>query len=94
MTASYFNLSLQDPHLQMQAAKEVIRSCPEDLELVACFLPGFLASANSQFHDLARGVNSFRLQDDRIRMPIHLPPETFFQNEEEAAAFTTSCVTF
>ncbi len=87
MTASYFNLSLQDPHLQMQAAKEVIRSCPEDLELVACFLPGFLASANSQFHDLARGVNSFRMQDDRIRMPIHLPPETFFQNEEEAAAF-------
>lgn len=87
MTASYFNLSLQNPKLQMQAAKEVLRSYPEDLELAACFLPGFLASANSQFYELAKEDNSFRMQDDRIRKPKPLSPETFFQSREEAAAF-------
>ena len=87
MTASYFNLSLQDPKLQMQAAKEVIRSYPEDLELVACFLPGFLASANSQFYELTKEGSGYRLQDDKILKPKSLSPEEFFQNSEEAAAF-------
>ncbi len=87
LTASYFNLSLQNPKLQMQAAKEVICSYPEDLELVACFLPGFLASANSQFYDLVKEENSFRLRDDRIRKPKLLSPEEFFQSREEASTF-------
>lgn len=87
MTASYFNLSLQNPKLQMQASKEVIRSCSDDLELTACFMPGFMASANSCFYQLIKNDDSFRTRDDRIRKPKPLAPEELFQSREEAKDF-------
>lgn len=87
MTASYFSLSLQDTKLQMKVSKEVILSYPEDLELTACFMPGFMASANSYFFQLTKEENSFRVRDDKIRKPKPLAPEELFQSREEAEKF-------
>lgn len=87
MTASYFNRSLQDARLQMQASKEVLLSCPEDLELVACFMPGFMVSANSLFYKLTQDENGNRytLHDQKVRKPKQLAVEELFETEAEAA---------
>ena len=87
MTASYFNLSLQNERLQMKTSKEVILSCPEDLELVACFMPGFMSSANSCFYQLVKEENNFRVRDDKVRRPQSLAPEKIFGSREEAKRF-------
>ena len=87
MTASYFNLSLQNEKLQMKTSKEVILSCPEDLELVACFMPGFMSSANSCFYQLVKEENNFRMRDDKVRRPKSLAPEKIFESREEAERF-------
>ena len=54
MTASYFCLSLQDMNLRMRASKEVLLTHPEDLELIACFMPGFMTTAGSCFYQIGR----------------------------------------
>ena len=87
MTASYFNLSLQNEKLQMKTSKEVILSCPEDLELVACFMPGFMSSANFCFYQLVKEENNFRVRDDKVRRPQSLAPEKIFESREEAERF-------
>ena len=87
MTASYFNLSLQNEKLQMKTSKEVILSCPEDLELVACFMPGFMSSANFCFYQLVKEENNFRVRDDKVRRPQSLAPEKIFESREEAECF-------
>jgi len=89
MAASYFCLSLQDTELQMRASKEVIFSYPEDLELIACFMPGFMASAGSYFYQLAKeeGQSSYNVRNDKIRRPKLLAAEKLFQNEAEAETF-------
>ena len=56
MTASYFCLSIQDTKLQMRSAKEVIRSYSDDLELIACFMPGFMSAAGSRFYELIKEI--------------------------------------
>ncbi len=89
MTASYFNLSLQNKKMQMKAAKEVLLAYPEDMELAACFMPGFMASVNSYFTDLLRDGNStfigFNVRDEKVRRPKPMAAEELFQNREEAA---------
>lgn len=86
MTASYFNLSLQDTRLQMQASKEVLLSFPEDIELAACFMPSFMASANSYFYQLIKDENqvSYTLRCETARKPKLLAAEELFESPEEA----------
>ena len=84
MTASYFMHSLQEPNLRMQLSKEVIRSYPDDLELVACFLPGFLGSAKDQFLKLSHWEHTSS-GEIKILKPHLLPLEKYFQDKEEAA---------
>ena len=86
MTASYFMHSLQEPNLRMQLSKEVIRAYPDDLELVACFLPGFLGSAKDQFLKLSHWEHTSS-GEIKILKPHLLPLEKYFQDKEEAAAF-------
>lgn len=89
MTASYFLHSLQSPGLQMQISKELIRSNPEDLELVACFMSGFMASSTLHYYgplkEVNHGVHSF--SNDTVDKPKPLPPEEFFESEKEAEEF-------
>lgn len=89
MTASYFLHSLQIEELQMQISKELIRSNPNDLELTACFLPGFMASARSFFYELAEDEKPGNYPDwnDKVRKPKRLAAEVFFNNTEEAEEF-------
>ena len=89
MTASYFCLSLQDTRLRMRASKEVILSYPEDLELIACFMPGFMASAGSYFYQLAKdeNQNGYNARKDKVRKPKPLAAEELFENEAEAETF-------
>lgn len=86
MTASYFNLSLQDVKLQMQASKEVLLTYPDDLELAACFMPGFMASAGSRFYQLTRDekADNYAPRDNKIRQPRRLAVDEYFESEEEA----------
>lgn len=86
MTASYFNRSLQFPELRRQAAKEAILSWPQDLELVACFLPGFMDNCYSYLQKLLekKGRSYFRLADEKAGEPALLPVTALFENEEEA----------
>lgn len=55
LTASYFNRSLQDQRLSARAAREVFLTYPEDLELMACYLPGFMGNLYSIMSDLVWG---------------------------------------
>lgn len=88
MTASYFCHSLQDENLQMRVAKEVLLSCPEDLELVACFLPCFMSSGKTQLYALIRGEDEYNYSfgDGEVRKPKPLSPEPLFQDSAEAEA--------
>ncbi|WP_347559908.1 DUF5724 domain-containing protein [Clostridium sp. AM58-1XD] len=87
MTASYFNRSLQIGSLKMQAAKEVILTYPDDLDLVACFLPGFMDNLYNDFavllkDDKDRGY--FSPRDGKVRKPAQKPVTDIFEGEEEA----------
>lgn len=86
MTASYFNLSLQNAKLQMQAAKQVLLSYPDDMELAACFMPSFMTSAGSRFYQLTRDekANTYSPRDDKVREPRRLAVEEYFESVEEA----------
>lgn len=89
LTASYFNTSLQNEKLTMRSAKEVLRSYPEDLELAACFMPGFMASAGSQFYQLVRDEkqDTYYPRDCAARRPRLLDTEAYFDSREEAEEF-------
>lgn len=86
MTASYFNRSLQDEKLEMQAAKEIILQYPEDLELAACFIPGFMDSAGSYFYQLAKeeGSNTYYGRNTKVIKPKKMAAGELFESEEEA----------
>jgi len=84
MTASYFLLSLQDEKRQMKAAKEVILSYPEDMELVACFMPCFMATTSECFHKLIAYEGSYSVRNDKARRPKSMMPEEIFTDREEA----------
>lgn len=89
MTASYFIQSLQVSDWQTQISKELIRSHSEDLELVACFMSGFMASAEILFYDLLKedDRNKYSIVRDKANKPKPLAVEEFFNNAEEAEAF-------
>ncbi|MDE7340370.1 MAG: DUF4132 domain-containing protein [Lachnospiraceae bacterium] len=89
MTASYFCLSLQDMNLRMRASKEVLLTYPEDLELIACFMPGFMTTAGSCFYQLAKDENqsSYNVRNDKVRKPKPMAAAEMFENEAEAEKF-------
>lgn len=86
MTASYFCLSLQEESLKMQSSKEIILNYPDDLELTACFLPGFMGSANSHFYRLVKeeGNNIYSFRGSKVTEPKKMEPEEMFSDREEA----------
>lgn len=87
MTASFFNRSLQYGYLKQKAAKEAILSWPEDLELVACFLPGFMDDVYSRLVKLTEekdGVSYYQLRDGKVRKPDCIPVTDIFEDREEA----------
>lgn len=86
MTASYFVRSLQDEGLKMRVAKEVILNGSEDLELTACFMPGFMGMVNNYFYSLVKdeNSNSYSFRNDKVIKPRKLPVEEFFSNRDEA----------
>lgn len=87
MTASYFNESLQLPELKMRAAKEVVLTQSEDLELIACFMPGFMGNTYSRLLDMANDQTKsgyFSIRDQKAVEPIVKPVTEFFESREEA----------
>lgn len=84
MTASYFILSLEDGKQKRNVVKEVILLYSEDIELIACYLPGFMCSINSYFCKLIDNQNIYSIQNDKVRKPNTLAVEEFFENKEEA----------
>lgn len=89
MTASYFNQSLQDARLRMQAAKEVLLQYPEDLELAACFMPGFMADMGETVNrllwpDQKKGTYIWSRQNEAAAEPARLPLSRYFDHPQEA----------
>ncbi|MDE7478036.1 MAG: DUF4132 domain-containing protein, partial [Lachnospiraceae bacterium] len=87
MTASYFNRSLQNEKMQMKAAKEIILANPEDLELIACFMPSFMPCITSYFFDLCADRNrygGYNVGDGKVKRPRPMAPEKFFKDGDEA----------
>lgn len=86
MTASYFLESLQDAGRQMRAARDVIFSYPEDMELAACFMPYFMAETSACFHNLIKDESrcGYDVSNDKAIRPKSMMPEEMFRNREEA----------
>lgn len=86
MTASYFTRSIQDERLRMQGAKDVILNCSDDLELTACFLPGFIESTSSRFSELVRdeSSSSYTFRGGKVVEPRKMAPEELFTDRDEA----------
>lgn len=87
MTASYFIRSLQKESLKMQATKEVIREYSDDLELVACFMYGFMDQAGLHLMSLLKKENQgyYSLGDAAVTEPGKMDPARLFDSREEAA---------
>lgn len=86
MTASYFIPSLQKESLKMQATKDVIRECSDDLELAACFMTGFLDQSGSHLMSLVREENKgyYFARDAAVTEPKKMEPTVLFDSREEA----------
>ncbi len=86
MTASYFNASLQRPELQNQAAKLVIKEYPDQLELVACFMPSFLSGAGTMFYHLLEKEDGgyVSIYDKEVRKPKSIGTGESFESRDEA----------
>lgn len=89
MVSSYFLHSLQWTKLQMKISKEIIRSYPEDMELAACFMPGFMEPVRTSFYELVKEGNqsSYAVLKDKPGKPQPLAVTEFFDNAEEAEEF-------
>lgn len=89
MTASYFNRSLQNQRLRMQVSKEVVLNHHEDLELVACFLPGFLGDAGYELRKMLEEKNQgyYSMRDAEAKQPKVKPVTDWFDSGEEARKF-------
>lgn len=82
LTASYYNASLYDTDLKMQAAKKVVLEHTDDLELVAAFMPAF----NSKLSDQ---ITCLLYKDSKRRSRNMAEPQKpvltdYFQNRQEA----------
>ena len=86
MTASYFIRSLESEKEKMKASKEIILHHSNDLELVACFLPGFMESVNTHFYRLTKDENSgyVSFRNAKVREPKKMPLEELFADRDEA----------
>lgn len=86
MTASYFVSSLQEESLKMQATKEVIREYSDDLELVACFMHGFMDLSGIHLMSLVKEENKgyYLLRDAAVIEPKKMDPTELFDSREEA----------
>lgn len=86
MTASYFNHSLQRVDLRMKAAKEVILSQGDDIELAACFMPDFMGDVGYHLSQLIKhGENGYvNWRNVEIRAPKEMEPTELFDSREEA----------
>ena len=86
MTVSYFIPSLQKESLKMQATKEVIRECSDDLELAACFMNGFMDLSGMHLSSLIKEENKsyYSLRDAAVTEPKKMEPTELFDSREEA----------
>lgn len=81
LTASYYNLALEYKGFKEQAAKKMLLEYQGDLELAACYLPGFLPDiyqdVNSLFKD---GV----VYSEEVKRPSLCPVTNYFKDSAEA----------
>lgn len=86
MTASYFVRSLESEKQKMEASKEIFLHDADDLELAACFLPGFMDSVNSHFYRLTKDENSgeFFYRNKKAVKPKNMAPGELFSDRSEA----------
>ena len=90
ITASYFVRSIQDERLKTAASKGVIRRYPDDLEMVACYLP-HLFNAYGILRDLLQDEKGQKVyyasRCDKAVKPRALAVERIFDSRDEAVEY-------
>ena len=90
MTASYYLGAFQNRTLSMRAAKKILFTWPEDLELAACYLPYFMGDVYDQLNEIMEyrisGCSRYWYSPsyDKGRMPKLVTVERLSLNREEA----------
>ena len=90
MTASYYLGSFQSRQLSMRAAKKILFLYPQDLELIACYLPYFMGDVYERFDEIVDYRSSgcsrhwYSPSYDKGQMPGMITPEKLFLSREEA----------
>lgn len=81
MTASYYNLSLQYKGFKEQAAKKMLLEYEGDLELAACYLPGFLPNVYQEVNHLFKDG---MIYSEEVKRPLRCPVTKFFKDSQDA----------
>lgn len=90
MTASYYLGAFQNRTLSMRAAKKVLFTYPEDLELIACYLPYFMGDVYDRLNEIMEyrvsGCSRYWYSPscDKGQMPKMITVEKLSLNREEA----------
>lgn len=90
MTASYYLEAFQSRQLSMKAAKKILFTYPEDLELAACYLPYFMGDVFERFDEIVEYHSSgcsrywYSPSYDKGQMPRMITPEKLSLSREEA----------
>ncbi len=90
MTASYYLEAFQNRTLSMRAAKKVMFAYPEDLELIACYLPYFMGDVYGQLNEImdyrSSGCSRYYYSPsyDKGQMPRMITTERLSLSPEEA----------
>ncbi len=90
MTASYYLNAFQNRTLSMRAAKKILLTYPEDLELIACYLPYFMGDVYDHFNEIMEhrvsGCSRYWYSPsyDKGQMPKMITVEKLSLNREEA----------
>ena len=89
LAISYYNHYMQFSDFSEKAAKKVLETYPEDLQMAAAFLPTFLNYTDTVIRGCIRssdGTSPYQVQEDKA-VYDPLPVTEFYEDEEEARRF-------
>ena len=89
LTISYYNHYMQFSDFSSQAAKKVLETYPDDLQMAAAFMPTFLEYTDTVIQGCIKskdGTNPYNVQEENaVYEPLKITD--FYQDEEEARRF-------
>lgn len=77
LAMSYYNLSFENPEITRKIALDVIEKYDEDLEVIAAYMPTYMASADNYILELCKAVENEHKKK-------YVPIEYLFDSREQA----------